>query len=75
MDNSSPLMESVREPNLQLPLRLSSSGAAPTAKRSDALRNRLLTQHYIKKRRLLGQPPMAKIQSAAVKAALGVKKK
>ncbi|KAM3724339.1 Ubinuclein-2 [Dirofilaria immitis] len=56
-------------------VRLSSSGAAPTTKPSDTPRNRLLTQQFIKKRRLLGQPPMAKIQSPAVKAALGVKKK
>ncbi|CAG9532724.1 unnamed protein product [Cercopithifilaria johnstoni] len=75
VDNSSSLMESVRGSSFQLPVRLSSSGAAPTAKPSDPPRNRLLTQQYIKKRRLLGQPPMAKIQSPAVKAALGVKKK
>lgn len=68
-------MESVRGSNLQLPVRLSSSGAAPTAKPSEAPRSRLLAQQYIKKRRLLGQPPMAKIQSPAVKAAMGVKKK
>ncbi|KAL4002143.1 HPC2 and ubinuclein domain family protein [Acanthocheilonema viteae] len=75
VDNTSPSMECIRGSNLQLPVRLSSSGAAPTAKASDAPRNRLLTQQYIKKRRLLGQPPMSKIQSPAVKAALGVKKK
>ncbi|VDN94400.1 unnamed protein product [Brugia pahangi] len=75
VDNSSSLMESVKASNPQSPVRLSSSGAAPTVKPRDPSRNRLLTQQYIKKRRLLGQPPMAKIQSAAVKAALGVKKK
>uniref|UniRef100_A0A0R3RY21 HUN domain-containing protein n=1 Tax=Elaeophora elaphi TaxID=1147741 RepID=A0A0R3RY21_9BILA len=74
-DNSSSLVESARGSNPQSPVRLSSSGAAPTAKPSDAPRSRLITQQYIKKRRLLGQPPMAKIQSATVKAALGVKKK
>ncbi|VDM09712.1 unnamed protein product [Wuchereria bancrofti] len=75
VDNTSSLMESVKGSNPQSPVRLSSSGAAPTVKPRDPSRNRLLTQQYIKKRRLLGQPPMAKIQSPAVKAALGVKKK
>lgn len=57
-------------------VRLSSTGAAPTAKPSDVPRNRLLTQQFIKKRRLMGQPPTAKIvQSPTVKAAMGVKKK
>ncbi|EFO25303.2 hypothetical protein LOAG_03184 [Loa loa] len=74
-DNSSSLTEPVRRSNPQSPVRLSSAGAAPTTKPRDAPRSRLLAQQYIKKRRLLGQPPMAKIQSPAVKAAMGVKKK
>ncbi|VDP17923.1 unnamed protein product [Onchocerca flexuosa] len=75
VDNSSSLMESVKGSSPLSPVRLSSSGAAPTAKPNDIPRNRFLTQQFIKKRRLLGQPPMAKIQSPAVKAAMGVKKK
>lgn len=68
-------MESVKGSNPLSSVRLSSSGAAPTAKPNDIPRNRFLTQQFIKKRRLLGQPPMAKIQSPAIKAAMGVKKK
>ncbi|VDN05187.1 unnamed protein product [Thelazia callipaeda] len=65
-----------KESAIQEPVRLSSSGAAPTTKQSDVSRNNLFAQQYIKKRRLLGHPPMAKInQSLAVKAALNVKKK
>uniref|UniRef100_A0A915Q3Y4 Hpc2-related domain-containing protein n=1 Tax=Setaria digitata TaxID=48799 RepID=A0A915Q3Y4_9BILA len=75
VDSSTSLTDSPKGSNPPPPIRLSSSGAAPTAKPGDTARSRLLTQQYIKKRRLLGQPPMAKIQSPTVKAALGVKKK
>ncbi|MFH4975959.1 hypothetical protein AB6A40_002668 [Gnathostoma spinigerum] len=70
--------EGTREQQYQ-PQRLSSCGAPPTKTTSDVPVNQSNPTIFLKRRRLIGQPPVAKMTkntpSPAVKAAMGVKRK